>query len=140
MYPKDKYEWYVLLAALLCILLGISMSLAFLDWQWLERSGSPVVIVALCFFWKDRVDRDEEFIQRMIDVQKECEETLEPIRSPDDYKNKEIVIYFNVDERKAKERIQAQRKRYTNIEIGVGVFGTLVWGYGSPFGDLLFSN
>ncbi|MEI5638525.1 MULTISPECIES: hypothetical protein [unclassified Pseudoalteromonas] len=132
MYPKDKYEWIVILAGLGCIFFGVALSLIKSDWQWLERSGSLVVIIALCFFWRDRVDRDEAFIQKMADYEKECKETLEPITPKTDFSKTKLVLYLNVDEDKAKGRIEIQRTRYTNIEVGLAVLGTFIWGYGSP--------
>jgi hypothetical protein len=139
MYPKDKYEWKVVLVAFSCVLFGFVFSLIQSDWQWVERSGSLIVIVALCFFWKDRVDRDEEFIQTMVDYEKKCKETLEPITSQTDFSKTELVAYFNVDEKKAKENIQIKRKRYTKIEVGFAVLGTFIWGYGKPVASLFYS-
>lgn len=139
MYPKDRYEWYVLLAAGACILLGAISSILLSDWQWLERSGSLVVIVALCFFWRDRVARDEELIQGFIDTQKECEEKLEPLRTPEDIQNKKLVFYYRVDEAKAEEGIKNMKNRYTNIEVGLGVFGTFIWGFGNPLASFIYS-
>ena len=139
MYPKDKYEWKAILAGLGCIGFGIILSLIESDWQWLERSGSLVVIVALCFFWRDRVDRDEAFIKKMAEHEKECKEALEPITPKTDFSKTELVIYFNVDEDNAIERIETQRTRYTNIEVGLAVFGTFIWGYGSPLGCIIWS-
>jgi hypothetical protein len=139
MYPKDKYEWKVFLAGLACILFGFALSFIKSDWQWLERSGSLIVIVALCFFWRDRVDRDEEFIQKMADYERKCKETLEPITSETDFSKVKLVLYYNVDEEKAKNRIQAQRKRYTHIEVGLAVIGTFIWGYGNPLASIFYS-
>lgn len=75
MYPQDKYEWRVLLAGLAFIVFGVAFSFVKSDWQWLERSGSLVVIVALCFFWRDRIDRDESFVKKIIDYEKECKKS-----------------------------------------------------------------
>lgn len=76
-----------------------------LDWQWFELSGFLVVIVALCFFWQDRIDRDEEFIQKMIDYENECKETLQPITPKTEFSKVELVAYYNVDEDNAKAHI-----------------------------------
>jgi len=138
-YPKDKYEWKVLLAGLGCIAFGLVLSLIKSDWQWLERSGSLVVIVALCFFWRDRIDRDEAFIQKLIHYEKECKEKLELITPRTDSSRVELVAYFNVDEDKAKGHIENRRKRYTNIEVGLAVLGTFVWGYGNPLASICWN-
>ena len=139
MYPQDKYEWRVLLAGLGCIAFGVIFSFIESDWQWFERSGSLVVIVALCFFWRDRIDRDEALIQKMIDYEKECKEKLEPITQKTDFSKVELVMYLNVDEEKAKGGIANQRKRYTNIEVGLAVLGTFIWGYGNPLASAFCS-
>lgn len=139
MYPKDKYEWRVLLAGLGCVALGVVFSFLKSDWQWLERSGSLVVIVALCFFWQDKVDREEALVQRMIDYEEECKEKLGPIAKVTDFSEVELVVYLNVDEDKAKARIANQRKRYTSIEVGLAVLGTFVWGYGNPLASVFWS-
>ncbi|WP_159822256.1 hypothetical protein [Colwellia sp. 20A7] len=132
MYPKDKYEWKVILWGLGCIFFGAFLSLIESDWQWLERSGSLVVIVALRFFWRDRVDRDEAFIKEMADYEKECRETLDQITSKTDFSKTKLILYYKVDEDKAKEIIEMQRTRYTNIEVNLAIFGTFIWGYGKP--------
>jgi hypothetical protein len=139
MYPKDRYEWRVVLAVLGCVLFGLVLSFLQSDWQWLEKSGSLIVIVALCFFWRDRVDRDEEYIQKMIDYKKACIATLEPLTPDTDYSKIKLVIYPNVDEENAKESIQNKIKRYTNIEVGVAVLGTFIWGYGDPVASIFYS-
>lgn len=51
---------------------------------------------------------------------------LEPIKPKTDFSKVESVVYLNVDEEKAKGNIANQRKRYTNIEVGLAVLGTFV--------------
>jgi len=133
--PMPGIERRVCAAVLLSLLLGLSWSLAVLDWQYLERSGALVIIVGVGLTWRDivqKVGRVErlyklEFTERIQSLEAkqrtgllgEAVHTFEKTQAAE-------------DGRKVEEVFGMLRMRIRTIETAIVCTGTLVWGFGSP--------
>ncbi len=132
-------QWYV--AVMLSVLLGIAWSLSTRDWQYFERAGALVIVVAISLAWRDHVSllgdverfyRDE--FQRLLT-------NFDAARPPgiiagamhDGQRDK--IVSAHAD---AHELMELLRHRLRTTEAVFLCMGTVIWGYGSIIANLLW--
>ncbi|MFT5420886.1 MAG: hypothetical protein ACI9D5_001639 [Candidatus Endobugula sp.] len=132
------FEFKPVLAAVLIMICSVLLSIYYLDWVHLERSGALLVIVALLFFWRDQLSEKKERIQDYIDVDDYNKKNTKTIKSITDLKNTEWVMWFSVDKKKVKDGLKRDKKKYQAIEVLVACTGTFIWAYGKATLQSLF--
>ena len=136
------FERKLYAAVVLSILLGITWSIAASDWQYLERSGSLVILAAVTMAWRDHVQllgRVERFYQsefnRLLgqwDAHRPTGLISTPAR---DTTREEIAATAST----VNELITSLKQRLRTTEVVVLCLGTFIWGYGTPIGNLIWS-
>jgi len=112
------------------------MSIENLDWTWLERSGSLVVIVAFSTFWKFGLVKRKKLSESLLNYHSEVEEMNKKVR--DGKAEPFLALKVNVEAvKKSIQSNEAKYERLTKFEIILGAVGTFIWGYGSPILDFL---
>jgi len=131
----------MVVSTLLVMAFGIIWSVQARDWQWFERSGSLIILIAVGFVWLDHIALVGDVEKLYGQQYQELIAQLGP-RSPG------IIAGALHDGQTEKiENAQAAlretadllRKRIRTAEaLTLGV-GTVIWGYGSPVGNHLCS-
>jgi hypothetical protein len=139
--PLRGFERKLYAAVLLLIGLGMTWSLSAHDWQYFERSGSLVIVAAIAMAWRDHVSllgNVERFYKgefKRLLVQFDAKRPTGLIASAmNDEKREEIsAAGSNVE-----ELISALKQRLRTTEAVILCIGTIIWGYGSLIGNLLW--
>lgn len=140
--PLRGFERKLYAAVLLSLAFGVTWSLSAHDWQYFERSGSLVIVAAITMAWRDHVSllgNVERFYKgeynRLL-VELDAKRPMGIIASGmHDGKREEIsAAYSNVE-----ELIALLKQRLRTTEAAILCLGTIIWGYGSPIGNLLWS-
>jgi hypothetical protein len=140
-YPQHRIEISTCLAALLHIINGITWSISLNEWQYLEKSGSIVVIVGILLAWSDVTGRI-----KLVKSRVKSETNSQIIASQQKEKG---IINGYIQENKqgdlkaSNEDIQkcldAILNRIRTIEAIVLITGTFVWGYGSVVANHIYT-
>ncbi|MGS0824538.1 hypothetical protein ACVBIO_01880 [Shewanella sp. 0m-8] len=128
---KYKTEILIISLAILCIASGLLVSIISLDWSWLERSGSLVVIIAISTFWKFGLARRKKLSESLLKYNSAVEEMGTQVRDM----NAEPFIALKVNVPNVEQSIKNNEEKYerlTKLEIILGGIGTFIWGYASP--------
>jgi len=126
-------------SVLLVMVFGIAWSIAAQDWQWFERSGALIILVAIGFVWLDH-------ISLVGDVEKLYGEQYQALL--DQLRPRPTGIIAGAMHDGKRERIEAAqmtlaemgdllRKRIRTAEAVTLGIGTMVLGYGAPLGKYL---
>lgn len=126
----------------LSIALGVAWSISARDWQFFERSGSLVILAAITMAWKDHVQlfgKVERFYQGdfkrlLAEIDARRPAGLLAAAAHDAKLEQIKTASSNFD-----ELIAMLKQRLRTTEVAVLCLGTLIWGYGSPLGNLLWS-
>ncbi len=96
-----------------------------------------LVIVALLFFWRDRISEKEEISQDFIEYADYCEKNTKPIKPGDSWEDLEVHIWYPVNIEKVEKNFKRDKKVYQRIEIAVACCGTFIWAYGKFLMDYI---
>jgi hypothetical protein len=140
--PLRGFERKLYAAVLLSLGLGVAWSLSAHDWQYFERSGSLVIVAAITMAWRDHVSllgNVERFykgeFKRLLAEFYAKRPTGIIASAMHDGKREEIkAACSNVE-----ELIALLKQRLRTTEAAILCLGTIIWGYGSPIGNLLWS-
>ncbi len=140
--PLRGFERKLYAAVLLSLFFGLCWSLSAHDWQYFERAGSLVIVAAVTMAWRDHVrllGRVESFYQsefKRLLAEFDAKHPAGIIASTmHDGKREEIrAARSNVE-----ELISMLQQRLRTTEAVILCFGTIIWGYGSPILNLLWS-
>ena len=140
--PLRGFERKLYAVVLLCLALGIIWSLSAHDWQYLERSGSLIIVASIYMAWRDHVNllgNVERFYKEEYNNLLAMFDAIRPtgvIASVmHDGKREEIrAACSNVE-----ELITLLKQRLRTTEAVILCLGTIIWGYGSPIGNLFWS-
>nr|WP_295781172.1 hypothetical protein [Rhodoferax sp.] len=140
--PMRGFERRLYAAVLLALLFGVTWSLTARDWQFFERSGSLVVVVGVALTWRD-------FVQTLGNVESFYRaEYARLLRDFDAQRPTGIIAGAMHDGKRedieakqayAVEMVGMLKDRLRTTEAVIVCLGTLVWGYGSPLGNALWS-
>lgn len=94
-------------------------------------------MLSLCFFWRDHIDSYEKETEEIIEKENKFKNSTISLAKINQIENPEYVVHFRYDIEARKRTARKKRKRYSNIEIMLGIVGTVIWGYGGPFVTLI---
>jgi len=140
-WPLRGIEQKIYAANILLVASGIAQSIALKDWQYFERSGSLVIVLGIVIAWKDFSDHIKWFES----MAKDCiNRELSAIR------NEKVTGLISYAIKSAKEDrvnllsnsiddlFERLQKRLRVIEVFTLAIGTIIWGYGSVLGNIIF--
>jgi hypothetical protein len=141
--PMQGLERRIFAIVLLVLMSGIILSFLLHDWQYFERSGSLIVVVAIALGWKDHIvllgnmekcyhDHFGRLLARL--------DATRPsgITAGTMHDGKRQAIETGGTNTNADELIVLLRRRLRTMEAGILCLGTVIWGYGSVIGNLIF--
>ena len=139
--PLRGLERYVYAAVMLLLACGVVQSVQFNDWQYFERSGSLVIVIAIMLAWRDLVSLlgdvrrfySDEFARRMSDMDRSRPNGLISGAMHDGERERIVAVSSEVD-----ELIKMLRARLHTTEAAILILGTVVWGYGSVIARFLW--
>jgi hypothetical protein len=138
-YPKFKIEIETTIAILLLPISGVFISFSLADWQHFERSGSLVVIVGIILAWKDitgNLNLFEQYANNQIHSRlQEIEKEKISLRNA---LTESAMSGVEKMGEEVKEAIGLLKKRIRLLEVLALGLGTLIWGYGSIIGALVY--
>ena len=124
-----SYRLIIIIAVMICLVVGIVPSFLLSDWAWFSRSGSLLVIFGICIVW--------------LDYQGQINNDLDVVLTGfSDYlesnaKNESNKSQIESDVSKQFDKVRAATKnRFNNIEFCLVAIGTFIWGYGDLFNKL----
>ena len=129
-------------AVSLLLVFGIVWSVRLQDWQYLERSGALVILVAIGLGWKDHVSllgKMEAVYRGQFDRLLATIAAAQPtglIATVTHDEKREMIENAGMN---TAELITRLRKRLRTTEVAILCLGTVIWGYGSPMGNLFWS-
>ena len=145
--PLPGAERYVYSAVMLLLACGVVQSVQFNDWQYFERSGSLVIVIAIMLAWRDYVSLlgnvrrfySREFEKRISDIDRTRPKGFGAV--PNGKLEKMLEVREKIAEASSEvdERIQMLRARLHTTEAVILILGTLVWGYGSIIAKFLWN-
>lgn len=141
-FPMRGLECRLFAAVSLVLVFGIAWSVLLHDWQWFERSGALVILVAVGLGWKDHVSllgKIENLYLGQFDKLLAEVDAAQPtglIATAMQDGQREEVRNLRMT---TAELITGLRKRVRTTEVAILCLGTVVWGYGSPAGNLFWS-
>lgn len=139
--PLRGLERSVYAAVALLLVCGVVQSVQFNDWQYFERSGSLVIVIAVVLAWRDLVSLlgdmrkfySDEFARRISDTDRSRPRGLISGEMHDDERKRIAPASVEVD-----ELIDMLRARLRTTEAAILILGTIVWGYGSVIARFLW--
>jgi hypothetical protein len=143
--PMRGLERRVYGAVILLLMCGILWSILLHDWQYFERSGSLVVVVAIALGWRDHVSllgNVKNIYQAQFDRLLAKLDATRPsgiVAGAIHDKGRQDIEAASMN---VEELISLLRRRLRTTEVAILCLGTIVWGYGSVIGNLIwcFSN
>ena len=139
-YKPSKFEMKIYIAVLLALSVGIILSIQQSNWQWFERSGSLIIMIALAALVNEKV----AFAAGIVEAQnKKISALQERLKSNKNIGLKNVDLYEDLNETEklgkfASLAVTNFEKRIRRIEIAVIFFGTFIWGYGAPIANLIW--
>lgn len=139
--PMRGLERRLYAAVLLLIICGLMWSFLLHDWQYFERSGSLLIIVAIALTWRDLVSLIGNVEKLYQGEFNRLLATFDSARPPGilagamhNGKRKDIeAAHRNVE-----ELTRLLRLRLRTTEAAILILGTIIWGYGSVLGNLIW--
>lgn len=139
--PMRGFERRLYAAVLLLLICGIMWSFLRHDWQYFERSGSLVIVVAIALTWRD-------FVSLIGNVQKLYQDEFDRLLASFDSARPPGIIAGAIHNGKrqdieaarinTEELIKLLRWRLRTTEAIILILGTIVWGYGALLGNLFW--
>lgn len=138
--PMQGVERTLFLSVILVFAMGVVQSVKFGDWQWFERSGSLLILIAIFLAWYDYVEMlgdarlfyAKKFAEQIDNLQKS-----KPAGIIAGVMHDGKIAECAVTAKEVDEVTEALRKRLNKIEAVILSLGTVVWGYGSVIGKLV---
>ena len=145
--PLRGLEQRIYAAVILLLAWGVVQSVQFRDWQYFERSGSLVIVIAIMLAWRDLVTLfgdvrrfyADEFARRISDIDRSRPSGFGAVRNGQLEKilvNRENIVEASSE---VDELIKTLRMRLRTTEAAILILGTLVWGYGSIIAKFLWN-
>ena len=120
-----KFEKVFLFTAVSIFFFGVFSAFMSRDWQYFERSGSLLVILAIWGFGSSHMDNLENRFAA------EIRALREKIEKGEESEYDLAWQKSTLEKLAPPERFNKLRGRILRIEASVAVIGTLIWGYGS---------
>ena len=139
--PLRGAERWLYAAVLLSIALGITWSVVARDWQYFERSGSLVILVAVWMAWRDHVQllgRVENFYRGEFNQLLAEFDRRRPTGLIATVAHEESRKEIEASGSNLSELIATLKRRLRTTEVLTLCLGTFVWGYGSPIAKFLW--
>jgi len=139
--PMRGIERKVTAAVLASLAFGITLSVSLRDWQYFERSGSLVTLVAIVLVWRDLVSLVgdmEKIYSGLVGSLKRRMDAARPqglLAGTMHDGQFQSLGEMNADLAKMNALL---RKRIRTMEAIVFGLGTFVWGYGAPIAILIW--
>lgn len=134
-------ERKVTAAVLASLLFGATLGMSLRDWQYFERSGSLVTLVAIVLVWRD-------LVSSVGDMEKVYGGLFESLRRQmEDARRRGLIAGSMYDGQcQSLDEMTVDlvamntllRKRIRTMEAVAFGLGTIVWGYGAPIASLVW--
>lgn len=139
--PMRGFEIKLYFSVFAPLLFGLISSIFWKDWQYFERSGSLVIVVAIILAWYDHVNKlgdmerfyKVQFSYLLAEMERSRPKGIIAGAMHDGKREQMIEVSSNL------ENLCAMLKlRLRTTEAIVLCIGTLVWGYGSIVGNIFW--
>jgi hypothetical protein len=139
--PMQGLERRVYAAVILLLICWILWSFLLHDWQYFERSGSLVIVVAMALGWRDHV-------RYLGNIEKIYQDQFARLVAKLDATRPSGIVAGAIHDRErqdveaartnVEELISLLRRRLRTTEVVILCLGTILWGYGSVIGNLIW--